>query len=145
MDLNQNLSPNFRLIEFVVSETARRLKIDNTPTEEIVENLKLLCENVLEPLRELLGKSIKIISGYRCLELNTAIGGSKNSQHMQGKAGDLRVEGYTVGELFKKIQSSNLQYDQLIEERFVPTNPNSGCLHISYNASKNRKKSIKIS
>lgn len=145
MDLQQNLSPNFKLWEFVFSETARRLKIDNTPTEEIVENMKFLCENVLEPLREIVGKPIKINSGYRCLELNKAVGGSKDSQHMQGKAADLRVDGQTVGETFALIKSSLLQYDQLIEEKFVPTNPNSGWIHISWNASKNRKKSTKIS
>jgi uncharacterized protein YcbK (DUF882 family) len=145
MDLHQNLSKNFRLFEFVYSETAKRLKIENNPTDVVVENLKNLCEFVLEPLRELVGKPIKINSGYRCFALNEAVGGSKESQHMQGKAADLKVDGMTVAEVVAMIRNSEIQYDQLIEEKFVPTMPGSGWVHVSWNSpTKNRKKSFKI-
>lgn len=145
MNLDKELSKNFRLIEFVRSETARRLKIDNTPTDEIVTNLVALCENVLEPLREIAKAPIKILSGYRCLELNTAVGGSKESQHMLGQAADLRIANQTVRDSFELIKGSLLKFDQLIEEKFTPENEWSGWIHISWNtARKNRKEAIRI-
>lgn len=146
MDLNQNLSPNFRLIEFVISETARRLKIDNTPTDDVVLNLIDLCENVLEPLRTLTGSPIRILSGYRCLALNTAVGGATGSQHMEGQAADLRVDGQTVRQTFDMIAASLIQFDQLIEEKYTTSNPNSGWIHISWvSSTENRRQEFKIS
>lgn len=96
IDLNQNLSPHFRLNEFVASGTAIRHNIDNTPREEHVERLKALCENVLEPLRRRFGV-IRITSGYRCEELNTKVGGAAGSQHLRGEAADINVSGRSGG------------------------------------------------
>ena len=66
IDLNQKLSKNFILKEFIKSSTGESLKIDNTPTQEIVDKLRLLCEKVVQPIRDALGKPIVINSGYRC-------------------------------------------------------------------------------
>lgn len=110
-----DLSKHFSLNEFTYSPTAVYKKIDNTPSEEIIENLKLLCENVLEPIRVKLGKPTKVSSGYRCYLLNKAIGGSTTSQHMEGKAADIHVEGMTTEELFQYI-IANFSFDQCIQE-----------------------------
>ena len=85
------LTPHFKLSEFIRSNSASKYHIDNTPSKEIVENLKALCENVLELLREWYGKPIVISSGYRCPALNRAVGGATTSQHMKGEACDIRL------------------------------------------------------
>ena len=73
-----NLSANFTLLELTKSEAAIRLDIDNTPNEEQIESLRLLCENILQPVRDHFGKPVRISSGFRCAELNSspAVGGS---------------------------------------------------------------------
>lgn len=131
-----NLSTNFTLEEFITSDTAKLKNIDNTPSKEVISNLNLLCSNILEPLRTLLNKPLYISSGYRCLELNTAIGGSKTSQHMEGKAADLKCKGLSTEDLFKFIINSNLKFDQVIQEfnRWV---------HISWNSDNNRNEKLR--
>lgn len=84
-----NLSPNFTLQELTRSATAERLNITNAFTAEVVDNLQRLCVEVLEPLRARLGHPVKINSGYRCPELNKAVGGVPNSFHLQGRAADI--------------------------------------------------------
>lgn len=126
-----NLSPHFTLDEFVVSQTAIRHGIDNTPSESIIENLKHLCLNCLEPLRDKLKKSIFISSGYRCQQLNGLIGGAKNSQHITGHAADISVKGMNVELLFQTIIESKLVFDQLIQEF-------DSWVHISFDINYNR-------
>jgi len=127
------LSKNFSLREFTKSNTATRLGIDNSPTEEHIENLKKLCDNVLQPLRDALGLPLRITSGYRSEALNNAIGGSKTSDHSKGKAADLEL--YINGEednlaLFKAIQELNLPYYQLISEFGTEEKPD--WVHVAY-------------
>ena len=83
------LTEHFDLSEFTRSATADRLHIDNTIPEELIPNLKNLCEQVLEPLREHFGIPVIISSGYRCNQLNKAVGGVPNSQHQKGEAADI--------------------------------------------------------
>ena len=135
-----NLSKNFTLSEFVDSPTAKKNRIDNTPTSEIISNLNMLCTNVLEPLRSLLKKPINLNSGYRCKALNTALGGSKNSQHMEGKAADFHVAGFSTQELFEFIISKDLRFDQCIME--FPKS-GAGWVHISWNGVKNRGEKLR--
>lgn len=91
---NINLSPHFELREFTESATARQYGIVNEPPPEAVENLKALCVNTLEPLREALGLPIIITSGYRCKALNNKITHhSTRSQHVGGQAADFWVKG----------------------------------------------------
>jgi len=73
MDLKQKLSANFSLNELTKSETAIRNGLDNTPTQEVVDNLRTLCENVLQPVREGYGVAVKVNSGYRAPEVNAAV------------------------------------------------------------------------
>jgi zinc D-Ala-D-Ala carboxypeptidase len=111
-----NLTPHFTLKEMTVSQTAVRMGIDNTPNTRQITNLTRLCENILEPLRAMVGKPINVSSGFRNPTVNSLIGGSSTSQHMKGEAADFTVEGLTVQELFDLIRTSALPYDQLIQE-----------------------------
>ena len=85
------LSEHFKLSEFTRSATATARKIDNTPSQEVISNLKVLCQNVLEPLRAFAQQPIIISSGYRCPKLNSAVGGVYASQHTLGEACDIRL------------------------------------------------------
>lgn len=130
--MNDYLSEHFSLSEFVVSQTAIRKGIDNTPPSEAIINLQQLCIHVLEPIRNALGV-VHISSGYRCQELNEAIGGAKTSQHIEGKASDIVVNDIPVDVVFDYIKRSNIDFDQMINEF------DGAWLHISYNPGKNRR------
>ena len=84
------MSTNFTLSEMISSQTATRLGIDNTPNDDQIENLKELCEKVLQPIRDKFGP-VRVTSGLRVPELNTAIGGSGSSQHCKGEAADINM------------------------------------------------------
>lgn len=133
------LSKNFSLDELSKSTTAIRLGIDNTPSDIVITNLLELCEHVLQPLRDHIGESIKVSSGYRSPALNKKIGGSKTSQHCFGQAADISC-GERTAELFKYIEN-NLIFDQLIWEFGNDTNPD--WVHVSYSTIKNRKQSLR--
>ena len=129
-----NLSANFKLSELIKSETATRLDIDNTPNDEQIESLRLLCENILQPVRDHFGKPVKITSGFRCAALNQATGGSATSDHCKGQACDFEIDGVPNPELAEWIET-NLKYTQLILEFWVVggDDPNAGWVHASFN------------
>lgn len=133
------LTENFSLHEMTNSVTAQKRGINNMPTPEHIENLKALCENVLEPVRALMGCPIKITSGYRSGQLNAYIGGAASSQHMFGQAVDIDL-GPKNSELYDAIVK-NLEFDQVIWEFGNDTNPE--WVHVSYSSGKNRKKCLK--
>ena len=110
------LSEHFELAEFLVSETAARRGIANEPTPEINENLRRLCQLVLEPLRVKLARPVVITSGYRSPALNRAIGGSPTSHHMQGRAADLIVPGITPLAVCQAASQLKLPCVQIIHE-----------------------------
>ena len=83
------ISEHFTLAELTRSQTAQRKGIGNMPTPEHVQNLELLCKEVLEPLRKLYGKPIRLSSGYRSAALNKLVGGSAASHHCSGMAVDI--------------------------------------------------------
>ena len=132
------LSDNFSLKEMIKSQTALRKDIDNEPGEEEIENLKSLCENVLQPVREYYGKAVRVNSGYRSPELNSAIGGSKTSDHCKGMAADIEINGVANAELAEWIEK-NCEFRQLILEFYTPGIPDSGWVHVSYKSEDNRK------
>lgn len=136
-----NLSANFTLKELTKSDTATRLGLDNTPDEETIENLKLLCEKVLQPVREHFGKPVTINSGYRSPESNAAVGGSKSSDHCKGQACDLEIEGVSNPDLAQWIMD-NLEYTQLILEFYTQGQPNSGWVHVSYDPNNLKKQEL---
>jgi hypothetical protein len=110
------LSFNFTLNEMTRSQAALTFEIDNTPNEAQIEALRLLCEWVLQPLRDKLGKPITVNSGYRNSRVNRIVGGAQRSQHQKGEAADIVVRGMSVEQLFQFILKSGLPFDQLIEE-----------------------------
>ena len=116
----------------VASQTAERKGINNNPSEDHMDNLKLLCEKVLQPVRDHFGKVVSVSSGYRSEELCEAIGSSKTSQHAKGQAADFEIFGVSNQELVIWIDK-NLDYDQMILEFWKgPDEPNSGWVHCSY-------------
>jgi hypothetical protein len=137
------LSAHFALSEFTRSESAKREGLDNTPTAEHLENLKTLCEKVLEPIRERYG-SINISSGYRGKMLNHFIGGSVSSDHCVGRAADIDMDdsatGVTNTEVFNYIKD-NLDYDQLIWEFGTKEKPD--WVHVGYRGKDNRKQTLR--
>ena len=124
------LSKNFTLSELIKSYTATRRGINNTPHQSVIDNLKYLCENLLQPIRDMAGV-VTINSGYRSPALNKAVGGAKKSQHLTGQAVDFESMQYSNIELGKMIEESGLVFDQLIYEFVSKKNPRSGWIHIS--------------
>ena len=125
-----NLTRNFSLLELTKSDTAIRRGIDNEPNADQIDKLKALCENILQPVRDHFGR-VKVTSGFRSVELCTAIGSSANSQHAKAEACDFECPGVDNAELADWIHRE-LTYDQLILEFYKPGEPNSGWIHCSW-------------
>jgi zinc D-Ala-D-Ala carboxypeptidase len=136
-----NLTTNFSLHELTKSETALRLDLDNTPDEQATENLRLLCEMVLQPVRDHYGKGVKVNSAYRSPESNAAVGGSKTSDHCKGMAADIEIPGVANADLAQWIMD-NLDYTQLILEFYTPGIPDSGWVHVSYDPNNLKKQEL---
>lgn len=135
------LSENFTLLELVKSDSALRLGLDNTPSQGVINNLHALVTHVLQPIREHYGKPVSISSGYRSGAVNAAVGGSKTSDHMRGFAADIEVPGVTNYDLAKWIQD-NLKFTQVILEFYTMGQPNSGWVHVSYDANNLRNHAL---
>lgn len=125
----------FTIKELCKSSTAKANGIDNTPNATITTNLEKLVKYILDPLRERFGKPIIVNSGYRCPKLNKAVNGSKTSHHLLGLAADITGGSIAMNKiLFNLIQSLDLPFDQLIDEK------NYKWIHVSY--SDNPRKQI---
>jgi hypothetical protein len=127
------LSPNFSLKELTTSEVATRNNLNNTPDDKTIANLKTLVETILQPLREHYGKSVRVSSGYRSPEVNSFVGGSKTSDHCKGQAADIEISGVANGDLAKYI-AENFKFTQVILEFYTQGIPDSGWVHVSYDA-----------
>ena len=125
-------SKNFSLTELTKSQTAERMGLDNNPSEDQTENLRLLCERVLQPVRDHFDDVVTISSGYRSEILSQKIGSSSKSQHCRGQAADFEIFGVENNKVSDWIKE-NLMFDQLILEYYTPGEPNSGWIHVSYN------------
>ena len=138
------LSKNLSLAEVTKSTTAKRLGIDNTPDDWTTENLRKVAEHIFQPLRDAFKCPIYVSSGYRSAELNTAIGGSRRSQHVEGRALDLDADVYgrcTNSQIFDWIRE-NLEFDQLVWEFGDQDNPD--WVHVSFvYDGNNRKRCLK--
>ena len=135
------ISKNFTLDELTASATAKQLHIINAPGVDEVCNLCALVHNVLQPLRDAMGESIKIGSGYRCPQLNKAVGGVATSQHMKGEAADLCIDGdLKKGKRWFEWIKTHCQFDQLIWEHNAK---GTYWVHVSFRADgKNRQQVI---
>ncbi len=118
---------HFTIEELTRSTTARQRGIDNTPSQLVINNLHALVDNILDPLREAWGAPIHVNSGYRCRELNKAVGGVPQSQHILGEAADITAGSREQNKrLFSLLQQLNLPVDQAINEHDY------AWLHLSY-------------
>ena len=126
-----NLTRNFTLSEMIKSETALRYGMANEPTEKEIENLTVLCDMVLQPVRDYFGLPVKINSGFRHPLVNAKVGGSATSDHCKGMAADIEIPSIanaTVAEWIK----DHCKFKQLILEFYTPGVPDSGWVHVSY-------------
>lgn len=106
------LTENFKLKELIVTNTG----FDNTPPNHIVDNLYTLAQ-ALEKVRTACGNNpIRVLSGYRSPDVNTAVKGSKTSAHMKGLAADFTVGTMSIKDVFYTLRKSGIVYDQLILE-----------------------------
>jgi len=131
------ITPNFKLSQLLHSDTATRNNITEqfTPTQDIIDNLKHLAINILQPLRDKLQKDFFITCAYRCPAVNKAVGGAATSQHMIGQAADcILADGNMI--LAKEIINANLPFDQMIIEGGTMAKPN--WIHVSY-SDRNRR------
>lgn len=131
----QQLSEHFTLREMSLSGTAIRHGWKNEPDDLAIVNLRLLCENVLEPLRRRFGV-IRITSGYRSKQVNDAVGGVEFSQHRFGQAADIFVPNSEIGKKMFEFLQTQTAFDQLIYEYIRKTGKQ--WIHVSYNAEGNR-------
>lgn len=136
------LSKNLELSEAIRSETAKRIGINNMPTDDHIDNLKVLASNVFQPIRDHFKKPIRISSGYRSKSLNSALkGSSATSQHMTGEAIDIDNDGTSVSnlEIFQFIKD-NLDFDTLIWEFGDDESPS--WVHVSYRNGRNQRNRV---
>ena len=129
------LSPNFTLAELCLTNTG----LVNAPNTDQIMNLKVLCEQVLQPLRDYYGR-VTITSGFRSAAVNKAVGGAATSQHTRGEAADIKIRNVGNDEIWQYIKD-NLPFDQLILEYVPQSKPTDGWVHVSY-AMRNRKKAM---
>jgi putative chitinase len=136
------LTENFTLEEMIVSPTAKRLGLSNTPTAEHIENMRYCCTKILEPVRAHFGKPVQVNSSYRAPLVNKAVGGSKTSQHVNGEAIDFEVPGVD-NKVVADWVADNLEFDQVILEFYTKGDKNSGWVHASIKRNgQNRKQRL---
>jgi zinc D-Ala-D-Ala carboxypeptidase len=112
-----NLTQNFTLSEMTKSETALRFNMANDPTNTEIENLRILCENVLQPVRNYYGMGVKVNSGFRHPLVNAKVNGSTTSDHCKGFAADIEIPGIANADLAQWIKD-NCEFRQLILEYY---------------------------
>lgn len=140
------LSENFSLSELIEAGSARRLGLDEqfNPSADIVCNLHALAKNVLQPLREAVEHPITITSGYRSPKVNKAVGGSKTSDHLAGKAADIQlwINGENKNQLlYDTILKLKLPFKQMIDEFGTDEAP--AWIHIAYDQANNKKECLR--
>lgn len=153
------ISKNFTLEEFTKSPTALQwgFKEQFSPPEDVVENIIDLVVHVLQPLRDKLGRSIRISSGYRCPRVNSKVGGAstringkvvQTSQHVLGEAADIEImvdgresNDLIISALRELAKNPEFEWDQIIKEYGTEHNPS--WIHVSFRKGKNRKQVLR--
>ena len=128
----------FTIKELCASSTATARGIDNTPDAEAVANLTNLVNYLLDPLREMYGKPIRVNSGYRCPKLNSAVGGSATSEHRYGMAADIDAGSKAENKKLFELIKNNFVYGQLIDERDY------AWVHVSFNPQRMRNQGLRF-
>ena len=134
-----NLSRNFTLEEMNKSSTAQKYNIKNIPDADSLSNMKRLCEDILQPIRDEWKQPIIVTSGYRCPPLNKKVKGAVNSDHMYGAAADIKTDSKQNNKLLwrtimKLIEKDKIRCRQIIDEYDF------SWIHISINHNKNHYK-----
>lgn len=130
---NIQLTPHFKLSELCATTHKDLAKTNLEAAKKIMGRMYQLA-GFAERVREIIGKPLIINSGYRCVKLNNAVGGSLASQHLYAEAIDIRVTGKTSSEVFRILAASDLKYDQLILERAG----NAQWVHVSIGSKKEK-------
>lgn len=134
------ITNNFSLEELYTSATATRKGIDNTPSPIVQQNLRMLAERILQPVRDEFKHAIIVTSGYRCAKLNAAVGGAKTSQHLTGCAADIKCthtsKAYLFRLILRMIREGKIVVGQLIWEYGSVDEPS--WIHISLPTSTKR-------
>lgn len=143
IDLNQKLSKNFTLGEFLASDTAKKKGIANIPTLVDIYHMQELCIYLLQPIRDAWGKPIKVTSGFRSFKLNQAVGGSSTSVHMRGWAADIKPTSGSYKEFETFVinflkEHPEIRFDQAIRE----TSGTSKWLHLGYKNSVGKQRKM---
>ena len=143
MNIEEPIGRHFKLKHLIYSNTAKNNSInnfpgvDNSPSQtEVVENLRSLMEIVVDPIVDVYPDLI-ITSAYRCIALNSRLGGSSTSQHVFGQAVDIQIPGLSTADVYNYIYYQVTGWDQLIWE--YPERGGSSWVHVSY-SSRNRRK-----
>ena len=126
--------------------------IDNSPTSDAIQCIDDLVANVLDKLRSEWGRPIIVTSGYRCKELNAAVGGARNSQHLKGQAADIVSDDFDEFRRFVRRWCKDNDFDQCIFEhksrREVDgrnvVSSDSEWIHISYVEGRNRRQMLDL-
>lgn len=141
---DMRLTPHFCLSEFTRSGTAQKYGIDNSPTPDIILRLRILCREVLEPLREYAGRPVIISSGYRSPQLNShpEVRGRSTSQHLTGEAVDIHIPDESTGRRWFLWMMDNLHFDQLIWEKATPQSTRHW-IHVSFNCYGHQRQQVK--
>lgn len=132
-NLDTYITKNFQYWEFVSSDKAVRLSIKNIPTEQEWQNIETLVKEVLQPLRDKLGKPITINSGFRCKELNDAVQSSDTSFHRLGCAADIDSDTIPLMDILDAAYDGS-KWTEIIAEYFPH-----GWVHVAYKAGDSRK------
>ena len=130
----------FTLDELIHSDTAERLGINNSPTRDAIDNLDALVTRVLDRLRSEWGRPIIVTSGYRCKELNAAVGGARYSQHLKGQAADIVSDDFDEFRRFIRRWCKDNDFDQCIFEH----SGGKEWIHISYVEGRNRRQMLDL-
>ena len=143
MNIEEPIGRHFKLKHLIYSNTAKNNSInnfpgiDNSPSQtEVIENLRSLMNVVVDPIVDVYPDLI-ITSGYRCMALNSSLGGSNTSQHVYGQAVDIQIPELSTAEVYNYIYYQVTGWDQLIWE--YPERGGSSWVHVSY-SSRNRRK-----
>ena len=110
------MTPHFTLPELTLSQEATRKGMKNIPSARHIINLGKLCNEILEPLRESVAAPISVSSGFRTPEVNEAVGGSRTSDHCDGRAADITIQGLTPLQVAERIVKLDLPFKQVINE-----------------------------
>ena len=139
----KNISKYITYLEATTSQTAIRKGIDNSPSDAELINMQLVAIRVFDVVRDHFKTPLRVSSFYRCLKLNTAVGGAKNSQHKLGQAIDMQGTGDVTNKKIFEFIKKNLDFDQLIWEFGNELNP--AWVHVSYvSKQKNRKQILYV-